>query len=45
VLVGFQTATIMWKFFGILEIVLSEDPDILLLGIFAKDVPSYHKYL
>ena len=32
-----------WWFLRKLEIVLPEDPAILLLGIYPKDVPPYHK--
>jgi hypothetical protein len=28
-----------------LEIVLPEDPDILLLGIYPKDIPPYLKFI
>jgi hypothetical protein len=33
----------IWWFLRKLEIVLSEDPDISLLGIYPKDAPPYHK--
>jgi hypothetical protein len=32
-----------WQFLRKLEIVLLEDPTILLLGIYPKDAPPYHK--
>jgi hypothetical protein len=33
----------IWWFLRKLEIVLPEDPDIPLLGIYLKDAPPYHK--
>jgi len=46
-LVGLQAAKPLWKsvwhFLRKLDIVLSEDPAIPLLGIHPKDVPTYNK--
>jgi len=33
----------VWKFLRKLDIVLPEDPSILLLGIYPKDAPTYNK--
>jgi hypothetical protein len=46
-LVGLQLIQPLWKsiwwFLRKLEIVLSEDPAVLLRGIYPKDAPPYHK--
>jgi hypothetical protein len=46
-LVGLQAGTTTWKsvwrFFRKLDIVLTEDPAIPLLGIYPKDAPTYNK--